>query len=68
MATVWIVEANYGRGWHPPVGCSISNKEGQLRLRRLREFNPYDVFRIAKYVRADSRGERWLLTRAPRKR
>ena len=51
---VWLVEmlndAHDPPRWEPPVGTSLSRKEGRLRLRLWQQANVSDRFRLVKYA------------------
>lgn len=51
-AHIWVVEMLIGDKWQPTIGCGIS--KGDAIMRRRAEWsnnNPYDKFRVVKYVR-----------------
>jgi len=49
---VWIVEMwnPEKRRWEPTVGCGLSRAEGRLQLKKWKENNPYDKFRLKRYA------------------
>lgn len=51
---VWLVEmlndAHDTPRWEPTVGTSLNRVDGRVELRRWRENNPSDDFRLEKYV------------------
>lgn len=50
---VWIIEMYFGYGekWRPTVGCATSRVNARKELKRWRERNPSDKFRMSKYER-----------------
>ena len=46
---VWIVEMVDNGRWMPTVGCSLNRISGRKELKRWREMNPPDTFRLRKY-------------------
>ena len=57
MRVAWHIEmlGDTHQGWMTCVGCGLSRDAGREALRVWRARNPYQSFRLVRYVPADSR-------------
>lgn len=55
MHILWVVEMqdDKQREWHATIGARLTKEDGRAELRDWKDNNPYDRFRLVKYVRSE---------------